>query len=400
MIVRQLITSRSCQITTSSSINASPYITLARRFATEASTEAKSSSTTATATSTSAESSTKPKTRTDLSKVKWFGAPPSTRDHIRVNKPMPTELQEQIDEAFEDVYDRKFKKALNFSEVAQVLNDAQRRFFSLDDVEPSPEPVPDEQVYDLIQERKTEYAQQIIIDKVNRIFPDVLTWGPYRRIKVGAANNTESWTVMVFSGNGYGLGGFGLGKSTDPAEAARRAKMNIMKNLLFIPREENRTIPFEVTGRHHKTFVVMRPTRADHGIVASNDLVDMFEMFGLKDITCKIHGRRNPISVMYAVFDGLSRLRSRREIAEGRGATIHRIFHTKGDFRAPTSDEMKRNTERIQAVIDSAYTNSVDMRARVLMGATSLEERLPPNAITNPSAAPTILGSLDSGKRA
>src|SRR5690606_18722496 len=66
--------------------------------------------------------------------------------------------------------------------------------------------------------------------------------------------------------------------------------------------------------------VLMNPAQKGKGIIAGGAVRVITEMAGLRDIVCKVHGTKNPGSVVRATINGLQQLKTIDLYAADRGA--------------------------------------------------------------------------------
>jgi len=140
-----------------------------------------------------------------------------------------------------------------------------------------------------------------------------------RVAKVVKGGRRFSFSALVVVGDGKERVGFGLGKAGEVPDAIRKASDQAKKNLVTIPQVEG-TIPYDVIGRYGACSVLMNPAQKGKGIIAGGAVRVITEMAGLKDIVCKVHGTKNPGSVVRATINGLQQLKTIENYAADRGA--------------------------------------------------------------------------------
>lgn len=147
-----------------------------------------------------------------------------------------------------------------------------------------------------------------------------------RVAKVVKGGRRFSFSALVCVGDHKSQVGFGVGKANEVPDAIRKASDVSHKNLVHIPITKESTIPFAVVGKSGSTRVLMYPAPAGKGIIAGSAARMIFDLCGIKDIVCKIHGSRNHHNVVRATFQGLSQLISIEDYAQLRGRDPHDVL--------------------------------------------------------------------------
>ncbi len=133
------------------------------------------------------------------------------------------------------------------------------------------------------------------------------------------------FSALMVVGDGNGIVGFGIGKSSEVPDAIRKGIEDAKKNLIKIPLKGT-SIPHEVVGIYGAGRVLLRPAAAGTGVIAGGPVRAVIEAAGIKDIRTKSLRSNNPCNVVRATFNGLQSLRSAEEVAKKRGKTVKEIF--------------------------------------------------------------------------
>ena len=95
-----------------------------------------------------------------------------------------------------------------------------------------------------------------------------------------------------------------LGAGVAGLQAIATAK----KNMVHIPMHGT-TIPHEIIGQYGGSRVLLKPAFDGTGVIASGAVRAVCDGAGIHNILTKCHRSNNPINVVKATFDGLSRLK-------------------------------------------------------------------------------------------
>ena len=127
-----------------------------------------------------------------------------------------------------------------------------------------------------------------------------------------------SFAAMVVVGDGGGKVGWGYGKANEVPPSVSKAQKQASRGMIDVPLVEG-TIPHQVLGEYGAAKVILIPAGAGTGIIAGQAVRAVCEATGINDILTKSYGTNNPVTLVKATVDALSKLRTIDEIAALRG---------------------------------------------------------------------------------
>lgn len=150
-----------------------------------------------------------------------------------------------------------------------------------------------------IQEEQPQFIEKIVT--INRV------------AKVVKGGRRFSFNALAVVGDGKGSVGYGLGKAKEISEAIRKALGHAKKTLCSV-KLKGTSIPHEIIGRYGAAKVLLKPASEGTGVIAGSSTRAICEAAGVQDILTKSLGSANPINVVKATLDGLTRLRLKRQM--------------------------------------------------------------------------------------
>lgn len=147
-----------------------------------------------------------------------------------------------------------------------------------------------------------------------------------RVAKVVKGGRRFSFAAVVVVGDGKGKVGAGLGKAAEVPEAIRKGVEDAKKNMITVALK-NGTIPHPMLGVYGAGKVVMKPAAKGTGVKAGGPVRAVLAMAGIRNILTKSLGSSNPINMVRATLDGLSKLENAETVAALRGKSLDEIYN-------------------------------------------------------------------------
>ncbi len=122
------------------------------------------------------------------------------------------------------------------------------------------------------------------------------------------------FSALVVIGNKKGKYGFGTGKAAEVPDAIKKALEAAKKNTFEIHIVKGDTLSHEVIGKFGACSVFLKPAPEGTGIIAGGPVRAILELAGVRNVTSKVYGSRAPINIIRAAHNGLSNLKSYKQV--------------------------------------------------------------------------------------
>ncbi|MEM9368463.1 MAG: 30S ribosomal protein S5 [Planctomycetota bacterium] len=129
-----------------------------------------------------------------------------------------------------------------------------------------------------------------------------------------------SFAAMVVVGNANGQVGWGYGKANEVPPSVQKATKQATRSQIYVPLVDG-SIPHQVWGHFGAAKVLLIPAGAGTGIIAGEAVRAVCEAAGIHDILTKSYGTNNPVTLVKATIDAMSKLRTRETVAALRNLT-------------------------------------------------------------------------------
>ena len=132
-----------------------------------------------------------------------------------------------------------------------------------------------------------------------------------RITKVTKGGKKMSFSALVVVGDGKGRVGYSLDKSNEVATSIKKALIAAKKKMIPVPLNGT-TITHEIIGKCGAASVLLKPALDGTGVIAAGPVRAICDAAGIRNILTKCHKSNNPINVIKATMDGLTRLKAAR----------------------------------------------------------------------------------------
>lgn len=146
-----------------------------------------------------------------------------------------------------------------------------------------------------------------------------------RRVaKVIKGGRRFAFRTVVVVGDGKGRVGIGVGKARAVPDSIRKANEKARASLKKVALVET-TIPYQITGEHGGSVVMLKPAAPGTGVIAGGGVRAVLEVAGVRNILTKSQGSNNLLNVAMATMHALKRLNSPEQLAAMRGKSVTQV---------------------------------------------------------------------------
>jgi small subunit ribosomal protein S5 len=134
-----------------------------------------------------------------------------------------------------------------------------------------------------------------------------------------------SFSALVVVGDRNGRVGWGYGKAPEVPQAVEKAVKQAERKMSEVSVkqiEPGVTVPHEILGQYGAAKVLLIPARPGTGVIAGGCVRSVLDAVGISDILTKSQGSNNPLNLVKATLDGLSKLQSLEDVQRLRGVKL------------------------------------------------------------------------------
>ncbi|KAM3575568.1 hypothetical protein VYU27_002560 [Nannochloropsis oceanica] len=140
--------------------------------------------------------------------------------------------------------------------------------------------------------------------------------------KIIKGGHILSYRALVVVGNLNGCGGYGVGKAPSMEEAQIRAYRAAKKNLIHVDLYRNRCVTTALYGKHNNCRIYIQAGHPGRPHKEGRMINDILRVLGVECGEARSVGRRNPYSVVRAIFHAISKHEGVEELSRKRGRRL------------------------------------------------------------------------------
>lgn len=145
------------------------------------------------------------------------------------------------------------------------------------------------------------------------------------KIVVVMRGNLGRWrrhSAYVVTGNGKGVAGFAMGKSTDPKAALRKAKNRAAQKLLQVPLYQGHLLYHDFFCQFGPTKIYVTKKPPGYGLVCHRVIKTLCQLIGITDLHARIEGGTAVQHIVKAFFLGLLQMKTYDQLANEKGMYV------------------------------------------------------------------------------
>mmetsp|Transcript_6338 Transcript_6338/g.9848 ORF Transcript_6338/g.9848 Transcript_6338/m.9848 type:complete len:510 (-) Transcript_6338:80-1609(-) len=270
---------------------------------------------------------------------------------IEENLPPPEQVPELFELAKQDVrsaVELADNEILEIPNSEKAVQDMRGEEYPLDDLASKKEDDSRDNRQNNDREKDTRATQ--LATKLGRLLPIQVDIETRMFNKIIPGGRKMSYGYFFVAGNGKGYAGWGYGKAPGPEGVRDRANVNLLKNLMFVPLYQGRTIyDKEIRAKFQGTRMIMWRRPEMHGVTAAPVVDLVLKCFGITDVTVKIIGPRTRTTVIKCLFKLLSQVTCHTTNYKARGKAVYDPTDTQ--YEVLTYTKMKEQQLRVKKVI-------------------------------------------------
>lgn len=129
-----------------------------------------------------------------------------------------------------------------------------------------------------------------------------------RVTRVTSGGRRFSLRISMIIGDRNGRVGLGTGKGLDTQLAMEKAFKDARKNLIKLPIDNKRSIPYEIEAKYDSAKIWISPNNSK-GLIAGSSARTILNLAGLQNVTAKFHGgTKNKLNNARVTMKALSKL--------------------------------------------------------------------------------------------
>lgn len=180
-------------------------------------------------------------------------------------------------------------------------------------------------------------------------------------------------SAYVVTGNGNGVAGFAMGKSTDPKAAIRKAKNRAAQKLMHIQVCDGHTVFHDYFCQFGQTKIFVSKKPRGYGLRTHRVIKTICELIGIKDLHARIEGATGVQHIVKAFFLGLLQQKTYDQMAEEK--KLYLVEFRKDNNHLPQIVGVPSHCRKSDEIPKS---EELDFKQYVMNGKVRLQKKHPP----------------------